>query len=213
MLSSTARSWPAPRSGVGLLGKRYERQCFSFSRETEARLRISSPVAWGSQALLPQDSADASCLVEMDELISVSINDFATGAQREAVQKAFRSAGIDAEVGANYFMKSADLVPWIVSIPLAYSAGAFFNGFFGKLGADAATRMQEWVRELRQAWESSPALPGHIVIRGDGGTTVVIGDPPKEAYASLLELNWEEVEGSYLLWNEERGEWEDGMRG
>lgn len=158
----------------------------------------------------PQDSADASCLVEMDELIPVSINDFATDPQLEAVEEAFRSAGIDAEIEANYFMKSADLVPWIVSISLAYSAGAFFSGFFGKLGADAATRMQEWVRELRKAWESSPALPGSIVIRGEDGTTVVIGDPPEQAYASLLELNWEEVEGSYLLWNEERGEWEDG---
>jgi hypothetical protein len=149
----------------------------------------------------------------MDEPMSVSINDFAGEEQLEAVEEAFRSAGIDAEIEANYFMKSADLVPWIVSISLAYAVGAFINGFFGKLGADAASAMQEWVRRLRNAWESSPALPGSIVIRGKDGTTVVIGDPPEEAYASLLELDWAEVEGGYLIWDDEDRQWHDKMSG
>jgi hypothetical protein len=145
------------------------------------------------------------------EPISVSINDFASPEELEAVEDAFRSAGIDAEVKANYMMKSADAVPWIVSITLASAAGAFFQGFFGKLGGDAAAKLQGWVRDLRKALESSPAKPGSIVIRGESRTTIVIGDPPEQAYESLLELDWEKVEGSYLLWDDDVGEWQDKM--
>jgi hypothetical protein len=147
------------------------------------------------------------------EPVSVSINDFASREEIKAVEDAFRSAGIGARVDANYMMKSADLVPWIVSITLGYAAGAFFQGFFGKLGADAATKMQAWVRDLRKAWESSPAKPGSIVIRGQNGTIVVIGDPPAQAYESLLELDWEEVAGGYVLWDDSAGEWQDRRPG
>lgn len=105
----------------------------------QERSRGTAPlllVAQGSRSLaVPSRAATASngcrrpgspCLTPMDEPIQVSINDFATDEQLEA------------EIEANYFMKSADLVPWIVSIPLATAVGAFFTGFFGKLGADAA---------------------------------------------------------------------------
>ena len=82
------------------------------------------------------DRPDERHLDVLNEIFDLFANLDATDEQLEAVQEAFRSAGIEAEIEANYFMKSADLVPWIVSIPLAYAAGAFFSGFFGKLGAD-----------------------------------------------------------------------------
>ncbi len=144
----------------------------------------------------------------MDEPISVSINNFATDEELEAIQEAFRLAGIDTKVEATYFMKSADPVPWIVTITLASATGAFLSGFFGKLGADAADGMQEWVRRIWKAWESSPALPGRIEIHGKDGTTVDIRNPPEEAYNALLELDWEDIECGWLFWDSDAGEWQ-----
>jgi hypothetical protein len=145
--------------------------------------------------------------------IDVSINDFASEEEQEAIQAAFDSVGIETQVERNYFMKSADLVPWIVSATVGGALGAFFRGFFEELGADAARRMQAWIRELRSAWDSSPARPGHVVFRGEGGNTVVIGDPPEEAYDKLLELDLDAKPGAYYVWDDESGEWKDGMTG
>lgn len=147
----------------------------------------------------------------MPDPIPVSINDFATQEELEGVEEAFRSVGIDAEVKATFGMKSADAVPWIVFIPLAVAAGAFFRGYFGKLGADAASRTQQWVRQLRKARESSSALPGTVVIEDANRNTVVLGDPPLEAYEKLFELDFDAAEGAYFVWDDERGEWKDGM--
>jgi hypothetical protein len=122
--------------------------------------------------------------------ISVSINEFASKEELEGVEEAFRSAGIEVEVEANYFMKSADAVPWIVLVSVGFAAGGFFRGYFGKLGADAATKTQEWVRALRKARESSPALPGSVVIKDANRNTVVLGDPPLEAYENCSSSTW-----------------------
>jgi hypothetical protein len=99
------------------------------------------------------------------------------------------------------------------SSPSGFAAGAFFRGYFGKLGADAATKTQEWVRALRKARESSPALPGSVVIKDANRNTVVLGDPPLEAYEKLLQLDVDTADGAYFVWDDERGEWKDGKAG
>lgn len=147
------------------------------------------------------------------ESIKVSINDFSTDRELELVEGAFDGAQIPAQVERNYMMKSADLVPWIVSITVAHTVGGFVTGFFGKLGSDAAVSLKTWVHQLREARRESPAEDGSIVIRASDGTVLVIGDPPDIAFQLLVDLDWDEIERGYLLWDDETGQWLDRKDG
>jgi hypothetical protein len=140
----------------------------------------------------------------------VSIDREASEEEVDAVDAAFREAGLDAEVRASYGRKSLDLLPWIVLIALPLKG--FLDAFGREAGQDAYAALKRLVTRIREGRRGNK---GTIVVQSrESSTTLVLGDDlPDEAYAALFELDPKEYEGAYLLWDEDRGEWKDGTPG
>jgi hypothetical protein len=149
--------------------------------------------------------------------IPVLLDRYATPDEVERVRSVFERAGATAQVRAVWEKppQTGNGVFWIVLVLVGVSFKSFADGFFGKLGEDAALTFRAFVDELRDARrDSTLADDGWVEFDDIDDTKVMIaGGLPDEAYRALLDLDWSSVRGGMLMWSHESGQWFDPNRG
>lgn len=103
---------------------------------------------------------------------------------------------------------------WMVLILLGVGFKSFADGFLGKLGEDTADALRDLVDDLRTARRGSTRAPeGWVEFDDVDGTNVMFASGlPDAAYRALLDLDWDEVRGGMLIWDDEAAEWYDPNR-
>jgi hypothetical protein len=148
--------------------------------------------------------------------IPVLLDRYASPAEVEDVRAVFQRAGARAMVRPVWEKppQTGNGPFWIVLILLGVSFKAFADGFFGKLGENAADALREFVEELRRTRDQSTrADNGWIQFDDPDDTKVMLGaDLPQEAYEALLQLDWSEHTGGMLMWDDTAHEWYDPNR-
>jgi hypothetical protein len=136
----------------------------------------------------------------------VLIEEEAPPGQAQAVDETFASAGLEAHARAALARRSGGVLPWIVYITLAVPIVAFFNAFAGEAGKDAYGAVKAWAKAMYEARKQSGLGRGEISIVDPAGTELVLAsDWPDDALDALAEIDWDQVEGGYLIWYE--GNW------
>jgi hypothetical protein len=149
----------------------------------------------------------------MGEIEDVAIENTATAAQLEAVEAAFRRHGLEVEVRPAYARRAADVLPWIVHITLAAPIAAFFVAFGTEAGKDAYGAVKEWAKDVYRTRRNSGTGQGSITLEDPDQTELVLHSSiPDDALDGLRELDWDQLRGGYLLWDEQRQEWRDYMK-
>jgi hypothetical protein len=150
------------------------------------------------------------------QAIPVLLDRYATPEEIEEVRAVFERAGARAMVKPVWERppRTGNGAFWIVLVLLGVAFKSFADGFFGKLGGDAADALREFVGELREARRRSSRAPDGWVEFDDPDDTKVMfaSGLPDEAYRALLELDWPEHRGGMLMWDEESREWYDPNR-
>jgi hypothetical protein len=145
--------------------------------------------------------------------VEVHLDDEATQAEVEAVERAFRKAGYDTQPEASVGRKSLELLPWVIYVTVGGTILSFFQGFGSEAGKDAWHAVKRWAREIWDAREGAGNGSGSIVLRDSEHSNVVLSNNiPDAALDALRDLDWSEHRGGYLVWNDERGEWVDPLK-
>lgn len=119
-------------------------------------------------------------------LVPVTIEQEASIAELEAVQRVFDDAGMPAAVSANYGRHSLSHPDWIVIAEV--QLGVFVAGFVGKAGADAWDALRAFVGRLYEERRRLGHDKGSLMF-DEGRRRVVISDAlPPEAYPALADL-------------------------
>ena len=148
---------------------------------------------------------------------SVSIEATASASQLEAVREAFLRAGFDVDVQADWERRSADVLPWLVSVGLGIPIETFFVNFAKSAGSaageqagkDGYASFKTWFRDLLEARRTTDSGGGEVVLRDPDATTLVlVTSIPDEAIDALRELDWGRLQTGWLAWNAERREWQ-----
>ena len=129
----------------------------------------------------------------------------------EAVARIALEEGVPGEVRAALSQKSIDDIPWQVLI-LA-PATLFLKGFFEEAGRSSYKDLRRFVSRLITAGGRDN---GHVeIMEQDSMTTVVFPpDIPEEAFAQLANLDLDNIEGKYWVWDKKQGRWiHQSMRG
>jgi len=138
----------------------------------------------------------------------VSIEAEATAGQEEAVNEVFRRAGFEVESHATIFRASADLKPWLVHVTVLVPLAAFFAAIGAQAGKDAYAVAKAWAKDMFEARKNSGLGRGSIVLHDLNGTQLILSSQwPDGAFDALPELDWAELEGGYLTWDETEGRW------
>jgi hypothetical protein len=124
----------------------------------------------------------------------------------EAVELALRRAGIEASVESAYERKSAELLPWVIQLPVGSTLAAFFAKLGAEAAGDAYGQLKQLVADLCAARSGAGDGTGAVDFADDDYTHVVINaDVPDEALRALLDIDWAEVQAGWLVWKD--GEW------
>ncbi len=146
----------------------------------------------------------------IDEVI---VEDTATPDEVAAVKEVFARAGFDVEVDAAFGRRSADVLPWIVSVVLVTPIVAFFASFGAEAGKDAYGAVKAWIAELFAARRKSGNGEGAVELKDPDGTTLILSTRyPKDAIDALARISWDQHRGGYLTWDSEAGEWRDPLK-
>lgn len=135
-------------------------------------------------------------------LVSATVDD----AGRDAITEAFRSAGVDVQVGVIPARRGEGLT-WLALAVLPLS------GFLTGIGSALAQQAKEGVKRLVQGVlgdKHEERRPGELRLEDqDSGTTIVLTrDLPEEAYQALLALDLAAVkENTVLSWEPVRLRW------
>jgi len=153
--------------------------------------------------------------------IEVSLEEEASAADQAAVARVFESAGIEADVQADYMRRSIGvLLPWLVLILV--TAGARFlwaalGGAGDEAGRDTWKGLKGLITGLYDARSSSQAPEGMVTIIIDEGKRVEIQFPqglPDQAYIRIVQIAAPSAPLSGILkWDEESGAWKDVFAG
>jgi hypothetical protein len=150
------------------------------------------------------------------EPIPVLLDRFATEEEVAGVGAVFEHAGRNAMVRAVWEKppQTGNGAFWMTLVLVGLPFKAFADGFFGKLGEDAADALRQFVDEVREARRSSTlADDGWVEFDDVEGTHVMLsGGIPAEAYRALLALDWDEVRGGTIMWDADAGRWFDPNR-
>lgn len=138
-------------------------------------------------------------------MAKVDLDSGASASEVDAVGRAFKDAGIDAEVRADVESRSS-LPPWVMYVAIATVAG-----FFGAAGADAWKRLRDLITKLFRARDESKSPKGYVVVTiTEVHERIVFSDGlPDEAFKSLLRMEIMETQAGQIQWDEETGTWRD----
>ena len=122
----------------------------------------------------------------------------------EAVAKIALEEGVPGEVKAALSQKSIDEMPWQVLIlaPVA----PFLKGFLEEAGRNSYKDLRRFVSRLISAGRREKG-PVQIMERNSLTTVVFPPDIPEEAFAQLANLDLENIEGKYWVWDREQQCW------
>jgi hypothetical protein len=134
----------------------------------------------------------------------------------QAIEDAFREAGLEAEVRANRLelSHSAEWLVIISSVPTTFLAA-----YVGKAGSDAwdATkrgygRLRQLVRDLKTA--NGGQVDGTLELEDGGRAWLLLrSDTPDEAFRQLDDVDWTVTQSGTLKWDEHRQCWMHFERG
>jgi hypothetical protein len=104
--------------------------------------------------------------------------------------------------------RSGGALPWLIEITLAAPFAAFFTSAATEAGKDAYLAAKDFLHGMARARQRDDRAFGAIyVIDSDRTHLVLPDDTPDTALSALRDLDWSQVRGGYLLWDEERGRW------
>jgi len=150
--------------------------------------------------------------------VEVSLEVEASAADREAVAGIFESAGIRADVQADYIRRSAELLPWliVISVVAARFLWAAVGGAGDEAGRDAWKGLKWLVAALYEARRSSQSPQGGVSI-SDQETGVEIQFPPglpDRAYIRIVQIESPSAPLSGILrWDDDAQDWTDVFAG
>lgn len=126
--------------------------------------------------------------------------DVAAAEDVEAVERVLHSLGFHASVDAGIVRHGIGDYPWVV-----YVTTPIVAGFLGKLGTDVYDGAKRLVFGIRDARKGAQ---GSVVVRDRDGTQLVLASTiPDEAFRALQALDWSELKGGYIQWDDEGKEW------
>jgi len=132
----------------------------------------------------------------------ISIEDTAPPGHKDAVVEAFREAGFEVEVVADYGRRSAGVLPWIVRITLDET----IKGFFITLGGVGFKALYDSIKKARKGTNSEDE--GTVELYDSESSWMILpASLPDEAIDALSDLDWDRLRGGYLIWNSEDKEW------
>lgn len=160
----------------------------------------------------------------MEDRIRVRTDAEATPQEVRAVQEIVRDIGLDANVEATgearpvAYTGEGNGTDWIVQVLLpTATVGAFLTAYFGAAGKSAWQKTEAWVKKLREARRSSPFRDGRVRINDGKDTELTIDlapkPPPADAWRRLFELDWSELEGYRIYWEDYERRWVAIIRG
>jgi hypothetical protein len=149
-----------------------------------------------------------------EEIRDVAIEDTASAAEVEALEAVFRRHGLDVEIVPDVVRVSNRLLPWVIYITLVAPVASFFTAFGSAIGTeagqDAYRAVKRWVMDVFEARRDSGNGQGSIVLRDLDHTNLVLHTAyPDEALDALRKVDWDELRGGYLVWDEQRRVWRD----
>lgn len=139
----------------------------------------------------------------MPESAEAITNTYVTDFEVARIQSAFRTFGIDAEVRAGLFHKSVDEVPWqiILTLPPTILVGSFVKS----VGSEAGKDFYLWLKTVAAA---RPGRSCTVNIRDEEHTNVTLHSGlTVEAVAQLDSIDWNELRGAMLFWDDEANRW------
>jgi hypothetical protein len=141
--------------------------------------------------------------------LPIHIEETAPPGHADAVVDAFRQAGFDVEVQADYGRRSLGDLPWVVQVAVDGSLA----GFFGALGVDAYNRFKALVHAIRHARAGAGSGEGEIDFADSDATHLIVGSQLRdEAMDALADADWSDLQGGWLVWRADRQEWIDHTR-
>jgi hypothetical protein len=160
----------------------------------------------------------------VSERLKVLTDAEATQEEIRAVEEVFREVEFDADVEATgaarpiAYTGEGNGTDWIVQVLLpSATVGAFLTAYFGAAGKSAWKKTEAWVSRLRAARKPSPFPDGRIRITDEADTELTIDltpkPPPAEAWRKLFELDWSELEGYRIYWEDRERRWVAIVRG
>lgn len=153
--------------------------------------------------------------------IEVSLEREASAADQAAVARDFESAGIEADVQADYIRRSIGvLLPWLIVIVVAAVAKFLWPALGGagdEAGRDIWKGLRGLITSLYEARRSYRAPEGMVSIIIDEGKRVEIRFPqglPDLAYIRAVQIEAPSAPLSGILrWDEKAKEWKDVFAG
>jgi hypothetical protein len=133
------------------------------------------------------------------------------GAPREeldAVEEAFRRAGLDAVAADDSVLRhGAGPLPWVLYVTLGAPIATFFTTLAAEAGREAYQPIKRWARDLLRARRGY----GSARLQDPEGTALVLhARLSDEALAALSDIDWSAVKrGGDIHWSESRREWLD----
>jgi hypothetical protein len=144
-------------------------------------------------------------------IASVHLDVEASAGEVEAVRESFRRYGLDPKVKANFIRRSAGPLPWIVEVTLLAPIAVFFAELSKRAANDAYDAAKAWVKEV---WAARGGRDGALMLTDPEYTNLVLSTRiGPEALDALGDIDWDEVRGGYLLWDDEAGAWFDKSPG
>lgn len=148
--------------------------------------------------------------------IPVLLDRHATSDEVAEVRAVFERTGHSAMVRAVWEKppQTGNGAFWMTLVLLGVSFKGFADGFFGKLGEDAAVALRDFVEELRKARRGSThANEGWVAFDDPDDTNVMLSSGlPDEAYRALLDVDWSDARGGTIMWDDATGRWFDPNR-
>lgn len=151
-----------------------------------------------------------------DQKLQVRIDKWASPGEVQAVEEAFRRAGLEVSVRASVIELSEQFT-WIViaSIP----ASAFLSQYFAAAGADAWSaskrlpdQLRQLVRDLKDARGGDQE--GKIELEDAGRPWLLLSsDLPDEAFRQLESIDQSVVQGGSLRWHYQDQCWMHHVQG
>jgi hypothetical protein len=131
----------------------------------------------------------------------------ATRAELDAIDPAFRHAGVPVEADAALERRSTGALPWVISVVLGAPIATFFTTIAAEAGKDAYRPIKRWAVELLAARQGD----GSTAVQDTDGTRLVLDSRlPEEALTALSDLDWSKFQqGGDIHWSKSRREWLD----
>lgn len=133
------------------------------------------------------------------------INLHASPDEVESVTNIALEEGVPGQVREALSQKSIEEAPWVVII-LVSVVTTFLKGFLEEAGRSSYKELSRFVSRLIGAGRREKG-PVQIMERGSLTTVVFPPDIPEEAFAQLANLDLENIEGKYWVWDREQRCW------